>query len=588
MPIAHQAGEQPEGASLSHHQPAPPVVALGVVYLAIDRELRRCVALKEIAGDAHSLAAERTRREAEITARLDHPGIVSVHSLGETSAGRPFYVMRFVAGPTLAHEIDRLHTGRSPATGPHIGESRALLDRFTSACQAVAHAHHHGVAHLDLKPSNMILGPYGETVVVDWGSARQFNRLADPALSSGTPAYMSPEQADHQLKRLDARTDIFNLGATLYHILTGQAPFGKPPSSRSEDETGDPSSLEDDSSDAERARLRASAGTFIAPRQIVPSIDKALEAVCLKAMAGMPEERYPTVLSLVRDVERWLADEPVTVWRESLSNWSWRWMRRHRALAISTVVVLSLGFVGIAAFALVLDRKNRELDRQRAHAESLLEFFPEEGPGGGASRRHLEGGLGKDVTLCGHSTPPNRVSRSLSLTNPWWRRRFATLGETYYYLGEPAVAFRQFERAAELRRKGLGPDHPDTLESLDNIAHIHLDAGRIDEAMALLTETLRRRKETLGADHDDTLDSLNNLAVAYQDDGQVAKAIPLLEEILKRRKDKHGLDHPSTLNSMNNLASASRDAGRFEDARLLFVEVLDHRMARRGPTTRPR
>jgi serine/threonine-protein kinase len=224
---------------------------LGQVFVALDEELHREVALKEIQA-AHAHDPESRARfvlEAEITGRLEHPGIVPVYGLGIYADGRPFYAMRFIKGDSLKDAIARFHQaeGAQRDPGARQVELRGLLARFVDVCNAVAYAHSRGVLHRDLKPANVMLGQYGETLVVDWGLAKVLGKAeAEPARSEaalapatgsasaptqmgralGTPAYMSPEQAAGQLDRLGQPTDVYSLGATLYHLLTGKAAFG--------------------------------------------------------------------------------------------------------------------------------------------------------------------------------------------------------------------------------------------------------------------------------------------------------------------------------------------------------------------------
>jgi serine/threonine-protein kinase len=223
---------------------------LGEVFVAEDRELRREVAFKEIqrsfAHDPHSRS--RFLLEAELTGALEHPGIVPVYGLGAYRDGRLFYAMRFIRGESLKDAIARFHA--ADAAGRDVGERtlalRQLLGQFVAVCQAVAYAHARGVIHRDLKPANVMLGAFGETLVVDWGLAKVVGRpegdttgeeatlrpssgdgvatVAGTAV--GTPAYMSPEQAAGRLDLVGPASDIYSLGATLYHLLTGQAPFG--------------------------------------------------------------------------------------------------------------------------------------------------------------------------------------------------------------------------------------------------------------------------------------------------------------------------------------------------------------------------
>ncbi|MFO0952090.1 MAG: hypothetical protein U0835_13270 [Isosphaeraceae bacterium] len=173
-----------------------------------------------------------------------------------------------------------------------------------------------------------------------------------PGRALGTPAYMSPEQAAGDLDRLGPRSDVYSLGATLYCLLTGRPPF------------------EGDAVAVLRARP---GGGFVPPRRVDPSIDRALEAVCLRAMSKDPEDRYAGCRALAEDVERWLADEPVSAYPEPLPQRARRWGRRHRTLVTTAAAVLLLATAGLAAFDFVLQSKNRELLAQRNRAEDREE-----------------------------------------------------------------------------------------------------------------------------------------------------------------------------------------------------------------------
>jgi serine/threonine protein kinase/tetratricopeptide (TPR) repeat protein len=329
---------------------------LGEVFVARDTELNREVAIKEIqdrfADDARHRA--RFEFEAEITGGLEHPGIVPVYGLGHTPDGRPFYAMRFIRGDSLKDAISRFHEaekdpGRDP--GQSTLELRNLLGRFIDVCDAVAYAHSRGVLHRDLKPGNIMLGKYGETLVVDWGLARAID-VAEPERSVqrselplkpasgsaaertqsgsevGTPAYMSPEQAWGRLDQLGPWSDVYCLGATLYHLLTGHSPYAG-------EHVGE-------------IIQRVQTGKVPRPRSINPRLAPALEAICLKAMALRPYDRYGSPLELAGDLTKWLADEPVSAYREPIMARLRRSARRHRTLvATSTAVVLvAMGFSG--------------------------------------------------------------------------------------------------------------------------------------------------------------------------------------------------------------------------------------------------
>jgi WD40 repeat protein/tRNA A-37 threonylcarbamoyl transferase component Bud32 len=348
---------------------------LGAVFVAHDQELHRDVALKEIQARHADRPESRARflREAEITGGLEHPGIVPVYGLGQYADGRPFYAMRFIRGDSLREAIRRFHEADKARRDP--GERdlalRQLLSRFISACNALAYAHSRGVLHRDLKPDNIMLGKYGETLVVDWGLAKPLGQpdelgsadedLLRPTTAGsavpteagsvmGTPAYMSPEQAGGKLDQLRPASDVYSLGATLYTLLTGAPPFP--------------------SGDIFEILAKVQQGRFPPPRQIKPSVSPTLEAICLKAMARKPDARYRTAQELAADVEHWLADEPVTAYRESVRARLWRWGRKHRALVTGAAVLL---LAAVAALALSTALIGQEQARTRQQRDLALE-----------------------------------------------------------------------------------------------------------------------------------------------------------------------------------------------------------------------
>jgi serine/threonine-protein kinase len=347
---------------------------LGEVFVAEDTELHRQVALKEIqkelASDPHSRG--RFLLEAEITGGLEHPGIVPVYGLGCYPDGRPYYAMRFIRGDNLKEAVQRFHQADRP--GRDEGERRLafreLLGRFVDVCQAVAYAHSRGVLHRDLKPGNVMLGKYGETLLVDWGLAKPVGRTdAIPAgdeatlrpssgsavaatqagTALGTPAYMSPEQAAGRLDLVGPASDIYGLGATLYALLTGQAPF-----------TG---------IDKGEVLRQVQRGEVVPPRKLKPATPAALEAICLKAMALRPEDRYGTALELAADVESWLADEPVAAYHEPWVTRARRWARRHRPLVAGLAAALAVAVLLGGAGMLWLQR---EAAQKRLAVEAAL------------------------------------------------------------------------------------------------------------------------------------------------------------------------------------------------------------------------
>ena len=345
---------------------------LGAGFVALDSELHREVALKQILEQHADDPSSRQRfvAEAEITGGLEHPGVVPVYGLGTDACGRPYYAMRFIKGDSLREAIGRFHNDERlrKDAGRRSLELRTLLRRFTDVCNAIDYAHSRGVIHRDIKPANIIVGKHGETLVVDWGLAKAIGR-GDPSggeqtiapsssVSSetvpgsalGTPAYMSPEQARGELQRLGPRSDVYSLGATLYCLLAGKPPFEN-------DEMG--------------AVLHAvQEGRFRRPSQHDPALDKALDAVCMKAMATQPEDRYSTPKALVDDLDRWMADEPVTAWREPLARRARRWGRRNRTTVTAATVALVAGVIGLAAVLGVQTKAKAELAASNAELTS--------------------------------------------------------------------------------------------------------------------------------------------------------------------------------------------------------------------------
>jgi len=282
---------------------------MGVVCLAEDRELDRLIAIKILnTPDITEDLRNRMIREAQIIARLEHPGIVPVHDAATLADGRMFYAMKYVRGSRLDEYA---------AQGASL---RDRLRKFQAVCDAVAFAHAHGVIHRDLKPQNIMIGSFGEVLVLDWGVAKLLDR-EDRSYSSyrtysnsddtmegaviGTRNYMSPEQARGEVDQLDERADIYSLGAVLSFLLKDQ-----------------------------------------------PKVSKAAHAISSKATATSKEKRYSTASELSADIGRLLDAEPVSAYRENAFERTSRWVGKNRFL-----VLLVLAYLLMRIFLIFTSRR---------------------------------------------------------------------------------------------------------------------------------------------------------------------------------------------------------------------------------------
>ncbi len=471
-------------------------------------------------------------------------------------------------------------------------------------CNAIDYAHSRGVLHRDVKPGNVIVGKYGETLVVDWGLAKPIGhhepRLPSdertlwpssasgsaetlPGTALGTPAYMSPEQAAGEVDRLGPRSDVYSLGATLYSLLTGRPPFGG----------------------AELAEIlrMVSQGVFPPPRRIDPALDRALEAICLKAMALKPEDRYATPRALADDVERWIADEPVTALPESLASRLARWSRRNRAWVRAGAAALVVVLITTGAFAVqqtrsaarqrqARSREHQAAARERqAHAvaqtrlgqvekanDLLADIFedidPREGTKQGQSLGEI---LGERLEQAAAQIDGAEIGDPLTVA-----KLQIALGKSLLNLGYPAKAMPLFKHR-KTRANLLGREDQGTLDSGTHLAQAYSEVGRFTDAIALLEDTVTLQKATLGPTHLETLNSRDLLAYLYGRLGRFAEAIAMQDETLKLRITQHGPDHPYTLTSRNNLGHLYARAGRLAEAIAIHEETLKLRAARLGP-----
>jgi serine/threonine-protein kinase len=586
---------------------------LGEVFVARDEELHREVALKEIQGRSADDPESRARflLEAEITGGLEHPGIVPVYGLGSYADGRPFYAMRFIKGDSLKEAAERFHKDEALRRDPgkRALELRGLLGRFIDVCDAIAYAHSRGVLHRDLKPGNIMLGKYGETLVVDWGLAKPLEKvegagespeeplrpaslsgtaptLAGPAV--GTPQYMSPEQAAGRLDRLGPASDVYSLGATLYNLLTGRPPFTD--------------------ADVGAVLRRVQGGDFPRPRQVSRDLPPPLEAICLKAMALRPEDRYASPRALAADVERWLADEPVGAWPEPWSVKARRWVGRHRPLVAAAAAAVLVALVGLALGAALLARANEELraanERER-QARELAQQQHERAEHNyqlarkAVDRYHTE--VSQDVLLHEPGMEPLR-KKLLEAAREFYdqfvqERRGdeaaeADLGKSLYRLAQITGDIDSEVRAIDLHEQALqifarrAESQADLAASYHQLGRLYRltdRPGRAEECYAkalALWEELARRQPGEDGYQAELARSRLGLGNVFLKAHRLDRARELYEQALAARRELHGR-HPDVVEhqrdlavTLNNLGMAHAGLGRRDRAEECYQEAL--------------
>jgi len=593
---------------------------MGTVYEAEQDQPRRLVALKVIKpGLAAGERLWRFQHEAQALGRLQHPGIAQIYEASTADTGfgpQPYFAMELIRGLPL-HE----HARANSLT------ARQRLALMVKICGAVNHAHQRGLIHRDLKPGNILVDETGQPKILDFGVARvtgsdeQATRQTDLGQLVGTLAYMSPEQVMADPLEMDTRSDVYSLGVILYELLAGRLPYNvnhRPlhvtVQTIREDDPAPLSSID--------RHFRGDVETIVG-----------------KALEKDKTRRYASAADLGADIGRYLEDEPIAARPPSSAYQLRKFARRHKALvagvaavfvvlaggaAVSTSQAIRANRAGLAALTerdrasanqrAATEERDRALnaeasaksERNRAVAAEaqvvqqrdrvLLEKkrADDQAATAQAVNDFLQNDLLAQASARVQSRPDTKPNPDLKVRTALDRaaariqgefdRQPAveasirqTIGKAYFDLGVYPEAQRQWERAVELRRRVLGPEHPDTLTSTSDLADAYRVQSAYAQAEPLLTRILETRRRVLGEDNPATLSSMNDLANLYLDQGKYAPAESLLKKAFDAQTRVLGADHPDTIASMHDLATAYEAEGKYAQAEPLAIRALDAR-----------
>jgi eukaryotic-like serine/threonine-protein kinase len=509
---------------------------MGVVYEARQVSLNRFVALKLIRSGSFASVTElrRFQNEAEAVAQLDHPHIVPIYEVAQV-CGRHFFSMKLIAGTSLDKRLDDF--GADP---------RASARLVATIAEAIHHAHQRGILHRDLKPANILLDADDGPQVTDFGLAKRIDGTSDLTQSTtlvGTPSYMAPEQTELGVGGASTATDVHGLGAILYTLLAGHAPFHG-------------STLVET-----LAMVRTQYPER--PSKLNRRVPRDLEVICLKCLEKEPARRYPSALALADDLSRWLRGEPILGRPVSPLVRAVMWARRNPPMA--TTAALAVLFL-IGGFAAVT-WKWRDAVRERARSEAVVELLTQ--------RLFIRA----DTELNSHDRSPTVrevMDRTASTLGGWLEGQPDVEAQVREAIGGAYLSFNDFEPAAEQLRSAIrldasanGPKARTGLRATNLLATLLDRTGKTADAEPLLRRNLADCRRVLGADDPTSLDAAERFGSVLWHAGRLDEAETVLRQSVADRTRVFTSEHPNTLRSVILLSRLVRERRRFDEARQL-------------------
>ena len=589
LPGQHPAGQGLAGQVVGSYRLVSLVGlgGMGSVWLAerSDGRFERKAAVKFLSAAliGHG-GEERFRREGAILGRFSHPNIAELLDAGVAANGQPYIILEYVEGQPIDRYCDE-----------HKLNIKSRVSLFLDVLGAVAHAHANLIVHRDIKPSNVLVSKDGQVKLLDFGIAKLVEAegneaatlLTRPGDSPLTPEYAAPEQVTGA--PITTATDIYSLGVLLYQLLSGRHPAGTALRSPAalvkaivDTEPSRPSEIVHASTPHTEEVTTNAAKRASTPERLYRLLRGDLDTIVGKALKKIPEERYASASAMADDMRRYLKHEPISARPDTFVYRTIKFVRRNRVVltAISAVALVLL------AAAIVSIREGIRASREAAVAEAVNDFLQKDLLAQAGVYAQSEHNLTPDPHL--------EVRTALDRAAERIEGRFAkqpeveasirdTIGWTYRDLGLYPEAQKQLERALELRRRVLGPEHPDTLASMSNLGWIYDREGKYAQAEALLVEASAIERRVLGPEHPQTLGSMESLATTYDEDGNYAKAENLDVQILEIERRKYGPEHPKTLHTMHNLASIYQDWGKYAQAEALGAQTLELKRRVFGP-----